>query len=600
LAKDHRTDFETKYSIELYPTDLFEYQTINALSKYFVEKYSIEITKYLTSQNNKQVEKPKLILSQFNFDKEKTIGHEVIFITGSTGILGAHVLCEILKYTKHYVICLVRSENIDKAWKRIGDATNHYDINAEQLTKYKERVSLIIGSIEKDFFGLPNEDYTKASDLTTAIYHCAADTDLFKPYEKLLSTNVTGTKNVIDYAHKTKNKKIFHISSWSVMGHKSGGPKSVFAEYNLDLNQEFPFGYQKAKAEAEKLFYENTNADLNWLILRVGNVFPDSRNMNFFYNEKGLNSYYLRLVQLMTSLECIYPLKFEFDITPVDFLSKTMIGLLNQNIINQTTLHVSSSDRKSTDFYFRLKRVFGMKIKIVNKNTFEELLRSKNIQTGDVLADKYLPLLIGHFDKMNHNRINYSNKLTQKKLSEIKILLPKFDVRYFIKLILKLVSIDYISMKSIKLNIFGKSILRIIDKNLFQEFLSLIDKIEIHKIEAIVVDGFVILDDEKKPGLGAFLYTRLEEKIPIIGTYFKDMEKVIFEMFRVLKSGRSAHINVSNSVIHETHVLVDEVFAEMGQRIGFSDVEIVVGAERIADVKPAKVKTRESIVIMRK
>jgi hypothetical protein len=90
------------------------------------------------------------------------------------------------------------------------------------------------------------------------------------------------------------------------------------------------------------------------------------------------------------------------------------------------------------------------------------------------------------------------------------------------------------------------------------------------------------------------------EKIPIIGTYFKDMEKVIFEMFRVLKTGRSAHINVSNSVIHETHVLVDEVFAEMGQRIGFSDVEIVVGAERIADVKPAKVKTRESIVIMRK
>lgn len=89
-------------------------------------------------------------------------------------------------------------------------------------------------------------------------------------------------------------------------------------------------------------------------------------------------------------------------------------------------------------------------------------------------------------------------------------------------------------------------------------------------------------------------------QIPIIGTYFKDMEGSILEMFRVLKTGGVAHVNVSNSVIHETHVLVDQVFAEMAQRIGFSDVEIVVGAERIADVRPAKVKTRESIVIMRK
>ena len=89
-------------------------------------------------------------------------------------------------------------------------------------------------------------------------------------------------------------------------------------------------------------------------------------------------------------------------------------------------------------------------------------------------------------------------------------------------------------------------------------------------------------------------------RIPIIGTYFKDMELAMAEMFRVLRSGGSAHVVVSNSVIHETHVLVDEIFAEMAERIGFGDTEIVVGAERIADVRPQKVRTRESIVVMRK
>ncbi len=90
------------------------------------------------------------------------------------------------------------------------------------------------------------------------------------------------------------------------------------------------------------------------------------------------------------------------------------------------------------------------------------------------------------------------------------------------------------------------------------------------------------------------------EKIPIIGTYFRDMEAAIVEMHRTLSPGGEAHIVVANSVIHETHVLVDEVFAKMGERIGFSESEIVVGAYRIADVKPQKVKTRESLVRLRK
>jgi SAM-dependent methyltransferase len=90
------------------------------------------------------------------------------------------------------------------------------------------------------------------------------------------------------------------------------------------------------------------------------------------------------------------------------------------------------------------------------------------------------------------------------------------------------------------------------------------------------------------------------ERIPIIGTYFKDMEEAIKEMHRTLKHGGEAHIVVSNSVIHETHVVVDEIFAKMGERIGFSDSEVVVGAYRVADVRPQKVQTRESIVRLRK
>jgi exodeoxyribonuclease-5/deoxyribonuclease V len=47
--------------------------------------------------------------------------------------------------------------------------------------------------------------------------------------------------------------------------------------------------------------------------------------------------------------------------------------------------------------------------------------------------------------------------------------------------------------------------------------LSLFEKIESENIEAIIIDGFVFLDDDNKPGLGAHLYKSLNETIPVIG-----------------------------------------------------------------------------------
>ncbi len=47
--------------------------------------------------------------------------------------------------------------------------------------------------------------------------------------------------------------------------------------------------------------------------------------------------------------------------------------------------------------------------------------------------------------------------------------------------------------------------------------LSLLNKIKLDEVSMIVVDGFVFLDDEYKPGLGAHLFNVLENRIPVIG-----------------------------------------------------------------------------------
>jgi deoxyribonuclease V len=47
--------------------------------------------------------------------------------------------------------------------------------------------------------------------------------------------------------------------------------------------------------------------------------------------------------------------------------------------------------------------------------------------------------------------------------------------------------------------------------------ISLISKLDLAKIDLIIIDGFVYLDDNGKFGLGAYLYEKLSGKIPIIG-----------------------------------------------------------------------------------
>lgn len=47
--------------------------------------------------------------------------------------------------------------------------------------------------------------------------------------------------------------------------------------------------------------------------------------------------------------------------------------------------------------------------------------------------------------------------------------------------------------------------------------LSLLQKIDYPNIDAIIVDGFVFLDDNSKLGLGGHLYEALDCKIPVIG-----------------------------------------------------------------------------------
>ncbi|WP_333809340.1 endonuclease V [Flavobacterium sp.] len=65
--------------------------------------------------------------------------------------------------------------------------------------------------------------------------------------------------------------------------------------------------------------------------------------------------------------------------------------------------------------------------------------------------------------------------------------------------------------------------------------LQLLEKIDLKKVECIIVDGHVYINNNKTFGLGGHLYHSLNEKIPIIGVAkksFVNTDKVSFPIFR--------------------------------------------------------------------
>lgn len=65
--------------------------------------------------------------------------------------------------------------------------------------------------------------------------------------------------------------------------------------------------------------------------------------------------------------------------------------------------------------------------------------------------------------------------------------------------------------------------------------LSLLRQVDLVAVDYIIVDGFVYLDDNHKPGLGARLYDGLDCKVPVIGvakTNFATIEQLKKELYR--------------------------------------------------------------------
>ena len=135
----------------------------------------------------------------------------MIFVTGGTGLVGAHLLFELTNAGKKVKALKRENSNLQQVLKTFS----YYSEKPHELYNLIEWVN---GDI-LDYFSM--EEILKG---VTEIYHCAAIVSFrLSDHKEMIYNNAKGTSNLVNAAIKNGVKKICHVSSISALGHLSNG-----------------------------------------------------------------------------------------------------------------------------------------------------------------------------------------------------------------------------------------------------------------------------------------------------------------------------------------------------------------------------------------
>lgn len=163
----------------------------------------------------------------------------MIFVTGGTGLVGSHLLYDLLKSGKK-VRALRRSSSNMRWVKRV------FAYYAENPAELFEQIEWVEGDIL---------NYYSLQDLLTGIsevYHCAAMVS-FHPndHDSMLNNNVKGTANLINAAIHNQVKKFCHVSSIAALGKTQDGSEINEDTYWTPSKRKSSYSLSKFFSEME-------------------------------------------------------------------------------------------------------------------------------------------------------------------------------------------------------------------------------------------------------------------------------------------------------------------------------------------------------------
>jgi thioester reductase-like protein len=266
-----------------------------------------------------------------------------IFLTGSTGYIGAHITALLLRDHPDRLNLLVRAKTEQEAHERLWHALQlHLDFSEFQ-DALESRVSVYRGDLTDPRFGLENAEYLRLTDTTESVIHCAASLNR-KSEKSCLNVNLRGTLEVAQLARRAQDahglRRFSQVSTVAVAGVRSH--EVVSEDTSIDWNRSDYDPYARTKKFCEHMVRELL-PDVSRIVFRPSIVLGDSRRPETTQFD---------MVRAFVFLAGLPVLPFRasdrIDIVPVDYVAESIVTLHQKPDPLHEIYHLSSGTRSET------------------------------------------------------------------------------------------------------------------------------------------------------------------------------------------------------------------------------------------------------------
>jgi len=266
-----------------------------------------------------------------------------IFLTGSTGYIGAHVAANLLQQHGASLNVLVRAKDPHEAEVRLWQALQLHMDFPRFYEFLQTKVRVFRGDLTTPGFGLVREDYERLVHTTDSVIHCAASLNR-KSEKSCLNVNLRGTLEVIQLARQANYyhglRRFSNVSTVAVAGMRSN--EVVTEDASIDWARSDYDPYARTKKFCEHMVRQLLS-DVPITIFRPSIVLGDSRYPQTTQFD---------MVRSFVFLAGLPALPFrpndKIDIVNVDFVADAIATLHVKDKPQFDTYHLSSGRDSQT------------------------------------------------------------------------------------------------------------------------------------------------------------------------------------------------------------------------------------------------------------
>jgi thioester reductase-like protein len=266
-----------------------------------------------------------------------------IFLTGSTGYIGAHVAANLLEQHGAALNLLVRARDPQETELRLWRALQLH-LSFPQFYEYLQtRIRVFRGDLTSPQFGLAADEYDRLIHTTDSVIHCAASLNR-KSEKSCLNVNLRGTLEVVQLAMRSNYyhglRRFSHVSTVAVAGKRQN--EVVTEDEAIDWNRSDYDPYARTKKFCEHMIRQLL-PEIPKTIFRPSIVLGDSRHAETTQFDM------VRAFVFLAGLPVLpFRSRDKIDIVNVDFVAEAVASLHQKESPRYDTYHLSSGRESQT------------------------------------------------------------------------------------------------------------------------------------------------------------------------------------------------------------------------------------------------------------